>query len=57
MGETLQLDDYPYVHFMHVIDDELAIAIKDIKDNQSKLIEIENLKSVKALAGAIAHVV
>ncbi|MBU1238643.1 hypothetical protein KKF84_13250 [Myxococcota bacterium] len=23
MGETLQLDDYPYVHFMHRIDDEL----------------------------------
>ena len=24
MGQTLQLDDYPYVHFMHRIDDELA---------------------------------
>jgi len=24
MGPTLQLDDYPYVHFMHRIDDELA---------------------------------
>jgi hypothetical protein len=24
IGETLQLDDYPYVHFMHRIDDELA---------------------------------
>ncbi len=23
MGSTLQLDDYPYVHFMHRIDDEL----------------------------------
>lgn len=23
-GETVQLDDYPYVHFMHRIDDELA---------------------------------
>jgi hypothetical protein len=23
MGPTLQLDDYPYVHFMHRIDDEL----------------------------------
>jgi hypothetical protein len=23
IGETLQLDDYPYVHFMHRIDDEL----------------------------------
>lgn len=23
MGHTLQLDDYPYVHFMHRIDDEL----------------------------------
>jgi len=37
------------------VTEELAIALKDIKDNQSKLIEIENLKSVKALAGAIAH--
>ncbi len=25
MGETVQLDDYPYVHFMHRIDDELAM--------------------------------
>ena len=25
MGQTLQLDDYPYVHFMHRIDDELAL--------------------------------
>jgi len=24
MGPTLQLDDYPYVHFMHRIDDELG---------------------------------
>ena len=24
MGSTVQLDDYPYVHFMHRIDDELA---------------------------------
>lgn len=24
IGPTLQLDDYPYVHFMHRIDDELA---------------------------------
>ncbi|MBW2528901.1 MAG: hypothetical protein JRI23_32295 [Deltaproteobacteria bacterium] len=24
MGHTLQLDDYPYVHFMHRIDDELG---------------------------------
>ncbi len=24
MGPTLQLDDYPYVHFMHRIDDELV---------------------------------
>lgn len=24
MGETLQLDDYPYVHFMHRIDDEFS---------------------------------
>lgn len=23
IGETLQLDDYPYVHFMHRVDDEL----------------------------------
>jgi hypothetical protein len=25
MGSTLQLDDYPYVHFMHRIDDELML--------------------------------
>jgi hypothetical protein len=25
MGQTLQLDDYPYVHFMHRIDDELKL--------------------------------
>ncbi len=25
MGTTLQLDDYPYVHFMHRIDDELHL--------------------------------
>ena len=37
------------------VTEELAIALKDIKDNQGKLIEVENLKSVKALAGAIAH--
>jgi hypothetical protein len=24
IGPTLQLDDYPYVHFMHLIDDELG---------------------------------
>lgn len=24
MGQTLQVDDYPYVHFMHRIDDELT---------------------------------
>ena len=26
MGPTLQLDDYPYVHLMHRIDDELQAA-------------------------------
>ena len=26
MGPTLQLDDYPYVHLMHCIDDELQAA-------------------------------
>lgn len=26
MGQTLQLDDYPYVHLMHRIDDELKAA-------------------------------
>jgi hypothetical protein len=26
IGQTLQLDDYPYVHFMHRIDDELLAA-------------------------------
>ncbi len=26
MGPTLQLDDYPYVHFMHRIDDELKAS-------------------------------
>ena len=24
MGPTVQLDDYPYVHFMRCVDDELA---------------------------------
>lgn len=37
------------------VTEELAIALKEIKDNQSKVVEIENLKSVKALAGAVAH--
>ena len=27
MNHTLQLDDYPYVHFMHRIDDELVKAV------------------------------
>ncbi len=29
MGQTLQLDDYPYVHFMHRIDDELHARGQD----------------------------
>lgn len=29
MGPTLQLDDYPYVHFMHRIDDELHARGRD----------------------------
>lgn len=29
MGATLQLDDYPYVHFMHRIDDELHARGQD----------------------------
>jgi hypothetical protein len=29
IGRTLQLDDYPYVHFMHVIDDLLAQCGQD----------------------------
>lgn len=37
------------------IQDELTDALKEIKDHQKKLIEIENLRSVKELAGAVAH--
>jgi len=37
------------------VQDELTIAIMEIKDNQKKLIEMENLKSVRELAGAVAH--
>lgn len=37
------------------IQDELTMAIMEIKDNQKKLIEIENLRSVRELAGAVAH--
>jgi len=29
IGQTLQLDDYPYVHFMHRIDDELKLRGQD----------------------------
>lgn len=35
--------------------DELAKALDEIKRNQNKLIEMENLKSVQQLAGAVAH--
>ncbi|KAA3608483.1 MAG: response regulator [Calditrichaeota bacterium] len=37
------------------VQDELTMAIMEIKDNQKKLIEMENLKSVRELAGAVAH--
>lgn len=37
------------------VTEELAIALREIKDNQANLIEMENLKSVKSLAGAVAH--
>lgn len=37
------------------IQDELTMAISEIKENQKKLIEMENLKSVRELAGAVAH--
>ena len=30
MGPTLQLDDYPYVHLMHCIDDELQHGWHDV---------------------------
>ena len=29
MGGSVQLDDYPYVHMMRRIDDELAALIRD----------------------------
>lgn len=35
--------------------DELEKALSEIKENQKQLIEIENLKSVQQLAGAVAH--
>lgn len=34
---------------------ELAIALREIRDNQKNLIEMENLRSVRQLAGAVAH--
>lgn len=37
------------------VTDELAIALREIKDNQKNLIEVENLRSVRELAGAVAH--
>ncbi|MCB0281138.1 MAG: response regulator [Calditrichae bacterium] len=35
--------------------EELEKALNEIKENQKQLIEIENLKSVQQLAGAVAH--
>ncbi len=37
------------------IQDELTMAIQEIRDNQKQLIEMENLKSVRELAGSVAH--
>jgi CheY-like chemotaxis protein len=37
------------------ITEELSSALKEIQDNQQKLIDMENLKSVRELAGAVAH--
>ncbi|RMH64735.1 MAG: response regulator [Calditrichaeota bacterium] len=37
------------------LQDELTLALKEIRANQKKLIEVENLKSVRELAGAVAH--
>lgn len=37
------------------ITEELTFALKEIKNSQQKLIDMENLKSVRELAGAVAH--
>ncbi len=37
------------------LQDELTSALREIRDNQKALIEVENLKSVRELAGAAAH--
>ncbi len=37
------------------LQDELTSALREIRDNQKALIEVENLKSVRELAGAVAH--
>jgi len=34
---------------------DLSSALEEIKNNQKKLIDMENLKSVRELAGAVAH--
>ncbi|HHM02501.1 MAG TPA: response regulator [Caldithrix abyssi] len=37
------------------LQDELTMALREIRENQKALIEVENLKSVRELAGAAAH--
>lgn len=44
-----------YESLLLEIQDELTEALNEIRDNQKELIEMENLRSVKELAGAVAH--
>ncbi len=37
------------------LQDELTMALRELRENQKALIEVENLKSVRELAGAAAH--